>query len=128
MLANEKNLKPVRSKSEARERGGKGGKASGEARRKRKALKENMEMLLSLAPDKRTITKLKAQGIEEKEVNNTLALTFALMNKAMQGDVKAFQEIRNLVGETQEVVQTNEAETDGLSKALLELAEELDGD
>ena len=34
------NLKPVRSKSEARERGRKGGQASGEARRRLKSFRE----------------------------------------------------------------------------------------
>ena len=39
-MANEQNLKPVRSKSEARERGRKGGKKSGEVRRERAILRE----------------------------------------------------------------------------------------
>ena len=38
-LANEGNLKPVRTKSEARERGRNGGKASGEARRRKKTMR-----------------------------------------------------------------------------------------
>ena len=37
-VPNEENLIPVRSESEAREKGGRGGKASGEARRKKKEL------------------------------------------------------------------------------------------
>ena len=41
-MANEDNLKPPRSKSEARARGAKGGKKSGEARRRKRALKELM--------------------------------------------------------------------------------------
>ena len=44
-MANEQNLKPVRSKSEARELGRKGGFASGEARRAQKTLKGHAEFL-----------------------------------------------------------------------------------
>lgn len=47
------NLKPARTKSEARERGKNGGKASGVARRKKKALKEEFELLLSMPHEKR---------------------------------------------------------------------------
>lgn len=39
-MANEQNLKPVRSKKEARERGKKGGVASGEARRQKRDRRE----------------------------------------------------------------------------------------
>ena len=39
-MANEGNLKPIRTKSEAREKGKKGGKKSGEVRAQRKTLRE----------------------------------------------------------------------------------------
>ena len=45
-MANEQNLKPVSSKKEARERGRKGGIASGEARRAKKSLREAMQILM----------------------------------------------------------------------------------
>jgi hypothetical protein len=79
-MANEQNLKPVTSKDEARERGRKGGLASGEARRKRKTLKE--ELLLMLA-----------DGETQQSV------TLALIEKAMSGDTKAFEVIRDTIGE-----------------------------
>ena len=79
-MANEQNLKPVTSKKEARERGRKGGLASGEARRKRKTLKE--ELLLMLA-----------DGDTQQSV------TLALIEKAMGGDTKAFEVIRDTIGE-----------------------------
>lgn len=79
-MANEQNLKPVTSKKEARERGRKGGLASGEARRKRKTLKE--ELLLMLA-----------EGETQQSV------TLALIEKAMSGDTKAFEVIRDTIGE-----------------------------
>lgn len=42
-MANEQNLKPVRTKSEARERGRNGGIKSGESRRQKRTLREIME-------------------------------------------------------------------------------------
>ena len=47
-MANEKNLKPVRSKEEARERGKKGGIKSGETRRRKAALRNTMNRLLTM--------------------------------------------------------------------------------
>ena len=79
-MANEKNLKPVSSKKEARERGRKGGLASGEARRKRKTLKEELLLMLS-------------EGETQQSV------TLALIEKAMSGDTKAFEVIRDTIGE-----------------------------
>ena len=79
-MANEQNLKPVTSKKEARERGRKGGLASGEARRKRKTLKEELLLMLS-------------EGETQQSV------TLALIEKAMGGDTKAFEVIRDTIGE-----------------------------
>jgi hypothetical protein len=79
-MANEQNLKPVTSKKEARERGRKGGLASGEARRKRKTLKEELLLLLS-------------EGETQQSV------TLALIEKAKSGDTKAFEVIRDTIGE-----------------------------
>ena len=45
-MANEKNLKPVRTKSEARERGKKGGLASGKKRREKKTVSELVQIAL----------------------------------------------------------------------------------
>lgn len=43
-MANVKNLKPVRTKSEARERGKKGGIASGKARKERADLRKQLQL------------------------------------------------------------------------------------
>ena len=79
-MANEQNLKPVKSKKEARERGRKGGLASVESRRKRKTLKEELLLILS-------------EGETQQSV------TLALIEKAMSGDTKAFEVIRDTIGE-----------------------------
>lgn len=106
-MANEKNLIPVRSGSEAREKGAKGGKASGEARRKRKALKEYMEILLECKPDGRAVGKLKRMGIAEDDMNAALAINMAMVKEAMAGNVAAFKEIRDLIGEAGEKTDLN---------------------
>ena len=79
-MAGKENLRPVSSKEEARERGRKGGLASGEARRKRKTLKEELLLMLS-------------EGETQQSV------TLALIEKAISGDTKAFEVIRDTIGE-----------------------------
>lgn len=71
-----------------------GGKASVEARRKRKTLKE--ELLLML---------------EDEEVQKSV--TIALINEAQKGNVKAFGMIRDTIGEAPvEKVQTTQTVID----------------
>lgn len=77
---NIENLKPVQSKEEARERGRKGGIASGEARRERATLREQLLALLS-------------KGNFQEEI------TLAILEKAKNGDTKAFEIIRDTIGE-----------------------------
>lgn len=102
-MANEKNLKPIKtlSKEEAKKRGSKGGKKSAESRRNKKLLKDCMLDLLSLpVKDTEDWNALSCMGIDPKDINNRSLLTVALFMKAVKhGDVSAFKEIRNLIGE-----------------------------
>ena len=100
-MANEKNLIPFssnQSREEAKKNGAKGGKKSGEVRRKRKAIKEQMEMLLPL-PFKQSeaLDFMKDLGIEEDNLDNQMALIVAMYGKALKGDVQAFNTIREVV-------------------------------
>ena len=100
-MANEQNLIPFtsnQSREEAKKNGRKGGKKSGEVRRKRKAMKEQMEMLLSL-PFKQSeaLDFMKDLGIEEDNLDNQMALIVAMYGKALKGDVQAFNTIREVV-------------------------------
>ena len=86
-MANDKNLRPqnVRTKTEQREIARMGGIASGEARRKKKTIRETLEMMLSgKMPD----------GATRQD-----AIVVALMEKALSGDVRAFEAIRDSIGE-----------------------------
>jgi hypothetical protein len=85
-MANSGNLKPIRTKSEAREKGKKGGEKSGESRRERKKLKELLELCLQL-------------NDEEIGFKNDYAMTVALIKKAVKGDVSAYLAIRDTLGE-----------------------------
>ena len=99
-MANEQNLIPwnKRTEKEQREYARKGGKKSGEVRRKRKAMKEQMEMLLSL-PFKQSeaLDFMQYLGIEEDDLDNQMALIVAMYGKALKGDVQAFNTIREVV-------------------------------
>ena len=112
---NEKNLIPnsERSPKEVRENGKKGGIASGEARRKRKTLKEELLLMLSDG------------DIQEK-------ISIALINEAIKGNnagsvTKAFEVIRDTIGErpvekvqaTQTVVDMSAFSTEEI-KAMLD--------
>lgn len=79
---NPQNLVPTnkRSKEEARKISSNGGKKSGEVRRKRKALREELLALLSAG-------------------NTQKNISLALIDQALNGNVKAFETIRDTIGE-----------------------------
>ena len=90
-MANEQNLKPFteRTEKEQRKIAKMGGKASGEARRKKKDLRLALEALLE-------------KEFEDKKGNKltgTEAITAKLFEKAMKGDVRAFETLRDTVGQ-----------------------------
>ena len=98
-MANEQNLNPARTKSEAREKGAKGGKASGKARRVKKTLRELVELFAALGVSEETRKKMKELGIPEELMTRKMQPVVALFNKANKGDVSAFNAIRDIVGE-----------------------------
>ena len=99
---NEKNLIPFSKKnaSKARECGVKGGKASGESKRAKKDLKDRMKSLLALpVNDFDDYNGATAMGVDLSEIDNETILIVNLYKKAKSGDVQAFKEIRNLLGQ-----------------------------
>lgn len=95
-MANEKNLIPnsERTPKELREMTRKGGINSGKARRKKANLKKAFEAILEA--DVRS-DKIKQQ-LENMgfEATNEMALAMVMMQKAMKGDVRAFEQISKL--------------------------------
>ena len=65
-----------------------GGIRSGEVRRERKAIRQALEEALSMPCE-----------VEGAELSNVEAIAAAMVKKAREGDVRAFVEIRNSVGE-----------------------------
>lgn len=99
MALNLQNL-IVPTSEQARENGRKGGKASAEAKKRRKAMKEQLEMLLSLSLKNEDVKKkIKDLGVNVEDIDNQLAINLSLMNKALKGDVQAYQVIRDTIGE-----------------------------
>jgi hypothetical protein len=100
-MANEQNLRPIKqSHEEAVKNGQKGGIKSGESRRKRKLLKEHLEVLLE--------TKIQTS---DGEITKSEAITLKLIEQALKGNVKAYKLIRDTLGEAPiQKIQTSEVD------------------
>lgn len=102
-MGNAQNLQPVRSKSEARERGRKGGIASGKARREKKSLQDWARDILAMklpvkAPDGSTIPGATlGTAIVMEQVKRSLKY----------GDTKAAKFVASLLGEMQTDITFN---------------------
>lgn len=98
-MANNENLKPVRTKEEARERGRNGGKASGKKRRELKTMKLMLDYLLSK----------KIENKQGKKVTTLEAIMLAQIKQALSGNTKAAQFIRDTLGEkpAEQITNTN---------------------
>ena len=97
-MANEENLKGhgfhERSVSEVRELQRKGGINSGKARRKKANLKKAFEAILEAdVKSDKVKRQLEKMGFE---ATNEMALAMVIMQKAMKGDVRAFEQISKL--------------------------------
>lgn len=92
-LIQNKNLTP----SERRRNASKAGKASGIARRKKANLKKMFDTLLTSDVSNKDLKKqLKNMGLD---TTNEVALGLAMLNKAIKGDVRAFESITDIVKE-----------------------------
>ena len=90
-MANEHNLKPIRTTERARELQEKAAQKQRENIARRKTLKETLLMML-------------------EEGNTQDNITLALLQKALNGDTKAYEVIRDTVGErpTDKIEQSGE--------------------
>ena len=106
-LANEENLKKgapyrFRTGEQQVEIARRGGIASGEARRRKKTMKETARMLLDMEiPDaaKELKKRLKVMGISEEDFTYQSAVMVGILNQAMKGNTKAAAFLRDTVGE-----------------------------
>lgn len=105
---NEENLVPFQDMTveKQREIARQGGIASGKARKEKKLIKDNIALLFSLPiKSKKTQEQLRELGIEENEMNNQMALVIAMYQKALKGDVQAFNTLRDTLGQKPVEVQ-----------------------
>lgn len=88
------------TEEEQRKIASKGGKASVEARKKKKNMKEALQLLLSLdVKSLKVREQLKALGIDEADMNNEMALMVSMLNKALKGDKGCAEFIRDTSGQ-----------------------------
>jgi hypothetical protein len=95
-MANEQNLikNSERTPSERRENAKKAGVASGKARRKKANLKKAFETILQADVTSPSVKKqLEDMGFD---TTNEMALAMVMMQKAMKGNVRAFEQISKL--------------------------------
>lgn len=114
---NDGNLKRP-SSDEARELGRRGGVASGIARRRRKALREALDVYISLpVQDKRSLNRLLRAGVDKDDADTQMLIISSLVQRAIYGNVRAAKLIFDLVG--YDSAQTfDEREDDPITAAL----------
>lgn len=96
-MANEKNLIRL-SPSEAREYGRRGGKASGEARRRKADFRRTLNMLLTAEIDSEEWKPiLEALGVE---CTLESALNMAMIKEGLAGNVKAYEAVARYAGQS----------------------------
>lgn len=110
-MANEQNIIPHQftsdqSREEAAKNGRKGGVASGAARRAKKEARETAKRILSYKPDipPELLNTLQRMGMSKRKTNPDMReiITLAIAQKGMKGDVKSYQFLVELAGETAE--------------------------
>lgn len=78
----------------------KGGKASQEVRKKRKLMREQAELLLSLPlKDKAAKKKLREMGVDAENQDNQMLIVLQLWRRAAAGDLEAMKLLIELMGE-----------------------------
>ena len=87
-MANEQNLRPSEYKLSLEE-AKRGGIASGEARRRKRDLRQALEMLLEK----------EYKDNQGNTITGTEAITAKLFQQAMKGNIRAFETIRSTVGQ-----------------------------
>lgn len=106
-MPNEENLKKgepyrFRTGEQQAETARKGGIASGEARRRKKAMRDTAKMLLDMQVPKAAKElkqKLAVMGVSEEDFTYQTAVMVGVINQAMKGNTKAAAFLRDTVGE-----------------------------
>jgi len=145
-VANEQNLNPCRSKSEARERGAAGGRASGEARRRKRAMREVLDDLLQMPLKRGELKNVECLGdlmgpngkinllngkinLLNGKINVTVeqAVLLGQVVLAMQGNTKAATFLRDTAGQKilKDAEEQSQYEDDGFTDAIKRSAKDV---
>lgn len=89
-----------RTSEQLREMTRKGGIKSGEARRRKKTMREALELLMfNTELPETTKQMLEAEGVTPEDFNHQMVITRSLIAKAEAGDVQAYNAICAMIGE-----------------------------
>ena len=140
-LANEQNLNPCRSKSEARERGAAGGRASGEARRRKRAMREVLDDLLQMPIKRGELKNVECLSdltgpngrftlLNNPKVNLTVEQAVLLTQvflAVVQGSTKAATFLRDTAGQKilKDAEEQSQYEDDGFTDAIKRSAKDV---
>lgn len=107
-MANEQNLKPIRTESEARKKGRNGGIASGIARREKKTIQKILNDFLSTAAkDNPQVAKLAAKmGLKSDDSIKYLFTIVCILNTMKDGNLSDLERLSKLLGEQTEIADT----------------------
>ena len=107
-MANEQNLKPIRTASEAREKGRNGGIASGIARREKKTVQKILNDFLSTAAKNNPqVSKLAAKiGLQDDGSIKDLFTIVCTLNTLKDGNLSDLERLSKLLGEQTEIADT----------------------
>lgn len=122
------NLMPIelvnasKTPEERKQAAAKAGRRSGEVKRQRKVLKELFESLLKTSiTDEAMKKELKDNGFKDEEQNYNTLLGVSMLNEAMKGNTKAFELIRDTIGEKPKeevIVEVNSSTSDEIEKYI----------
>ena len=106
---NPQNLVKIDSTEKARKLGRAGGIKSGEAKRRKKSMRESMQALLEAQVTPNVVNNLKKRGYkgEAPETYNDALNVSMLVQAMMKGDVKAYVAVMELMGEKTQVLDIN---------------------
>ena len=107
-MANEQNLRPIRTESEARKKGRNGGIASGIARREKKTVQKILGDFLDLGiTQNRTMEALaRKAGLSTDGSIKDLVTAVCVLNTLKKGDISELEKIAKLLGEQTEIADT----------------------
>ncbi len=108
-MANENNLTPIRTESEAREKGHNGGIASGQARREKKTIQKILaDYLDNDVQSNKSLKKIAdAAGITGEQSIKELVTAVCILNTLKKGDIDKLSSIMGVLGESVEREDTN---------------------